>query len=1798
MKGSRFAPRAVLLCAAFAFGASAQDLVPPIEYSKFLKSAEMVGPLSDDLFGDQVSMYNGQTEFVVTDASLAGNSALPVALTRRFSVAAQNSPTAYGGFGIWDVDVPHLSGTFATGNRKWDVGYGGTTQRCSQFFMADAPPNVYYDDVNKGVQMHIPGRGDQELIGMHNSGNPMPNDGRAYIWGTRDGARFQCTPNTANGYPGEGFIALLPDGSRYTFNVALEKTDVSMRISRTSSVGRVKIYLLASRAEDRFGNWVNYQYDGGRITSITSNDGRSIVFSYAGSNISSATVNGRVWNYAYAAGDSKQLSSVTAPDGSRHSYQYLVDGAPSTQLKPRYVLWDGSDGGCPDSDYTPTGFTLLATHPSGASGRFDFSYSRHRKSGVPITACVLTPNSGYQLRTPDYFDLYTLNRKEVSGPGLPSLVWQYAYGSGGSGRTSSPIPCQTCISSKWTSVTKPDGSKLMEQYGTLYRVNDGRLLGKRVVAADGTVLRSEEISYVTDEEAASQPFPDRYGVFLYSAEPSAARIRPVRTAVIHQDSTTYTHRVDSYDAFARPLQVHRYSPWHTRTDATEYFDNLGAWVTGQVSKVTNIDSGHVSSQATYNAQALPERIWSDGMLRQTLTYHADGKPATVTDGNGHATALSSWKLGTPQEIRFADGYSALATVDGNGWITSTTDENGYTSSFTYDVMGRMASRSYPANDTVAWNSVSQSFEQVQAEEYGLSAGHWRQSVSVGNMRKETYFDAFWRPQLVREYDAADVAGTQRFQRTAYDEAGQVAFAAYPASVPSSSNGVWTNYDALGRTTSVASDSEQGLLVTTTQYLPFNQTRVTDPRGKATVTGFHVFDKPDYGSPVWIQHPEGALTTISRNVFGKPLMIRRGTSDDSTFVSRYYVYDSHQRLCKSLEPEAGETVFDYDNEGNLAWSAAGLDLPAQECDRSAAFASGRRVDRSYDARNRLRTLVFADGNGSQTWDYTPDGLPSSVATSNQAGGSQFSNTYSYNRRRLLVAETSGQPDLGTWALGYGYDANGAQASIRYPSGNEVVMSPNALGQATRAGAYASDVSYYPNGGMRSFRYGNGIVHTMEQNARQLPGRVKDGGALDSTYSYDPSGNVSSIADNLDAQRTRSMQYDGLDRLIETTSAAFGGDGVMRYSYDVLDNLRSASLAGQKDHVYWYDASNRLTNVRDSAGATTMGLSYDLQGNLANRNGQAFAFDFGNRLRDVAGLESYRYDAHGRRVVSQSTAGLMRSMYGQDGVLRVIDDARRGISTDYIQLNGSLVARVERLTAPAVPVISLPSFSNSGSYTVSWNSVAHASRYVLQQQDGAGAWANVQDGAATAWSVTGRGEGSYAYRVAACQADACGGWSAVAQVVVALPPAGSPVPTVPSAAYNGTLVVSWSAVAGANRYVLEEKAGAGAWSVVADGGQTSASLAGRPGGSLSYRVTAWNDAGSAPASAEATVVMYILPSQVPLLSAASPSLGGWVSVVWDAVAAAQWYRFEESVNGQGWTVVNDRVTTNWAALNRVVSGAYAYRAAACNAAGCGAYSSPVTVQVIIAPASAPSLSAPGTSTNGSYAISWSAVLDGATYNLQERANGGGWSTIDSPAALASAVGGRWDGAYGYRVQACNAAGCGPWSGEVGVTVLHPVAGTPSISAPGSVNGLTYTVSWGAVDRASSYNIEESLPSGWSGQYTGATGTSSVFTKDSGPQTWSYRVQACNPSGCGPWSSQVSVYLNVTPPPAVPTGLTKTQRSPTNCSITWNAVSGASYYKLSQGFDVYTNRYTHDGICPASVKVRACNTQGTCSAWSAAR
>lgn len=214
----------------------AAQVTPPEEYAKTVKTAEVVGALGADLFGEEVSLYTGATTFIATDVSLRGNNGLPVAIGRRFVVQSRSAAernallTRDGGFADWELDIPHLHGVFAK-NQGWQVDALTTTgknNRCSltQAITGEAPevegaPYGLWESFRywHGNSMYIPGVGDQELMFVDAAANPhLPSDGKQYRWVTSNQWFVSCLPNTANGVPGEAFLAVAPDGTRYRFD--------------------------------------------------------------------------------------------------------------------------------------------------------------------------------------------------------------------------------------------------------------------------------------------------------------------------------------------------------------------------------------------------------------------------------------------------------------------------------------------------------------------------------------------------------------------------------------------------------------------------------------------------------------------------------------------------------------------------------------------------------------------------------------------------------------------------------------------------------------------------------------------------------------------------------------------------------------------------------------------------------------------------------------------------------------------------------------------------------------------------------------------------------------------------------------------------------------------------------------------------------------------------------------------------------------------------------------------------------------------------------------------------------------------------------------------------------------------------------------------------------------------------------------------------------------------------------------------------------------------------------------------
>ncbi len=556
------------------------------EYDKLIKSRISIQSLSTDLFGDSVNLYTGALDIVQTDVDLPGNSSLQVRIGRRFRVAAGESWAFQGHFADWNLDIPHLHGVFGMYGGGWIVNQTGTNKykRCSLFY---APPSLpsnmsgsgtfQAEDYWQGNMLYLPGVGDQEMLG---SPTFKPTDGKTYPVGTKDGTVMRCLTSLAatsqTGSQGEGFEAVTPDGTVYTFNhmAYLDGYPESVKPEMSGYEGylfRTEVFLFPTKVTDRFGNYVTYTWSSSnpwRLLSIAANDGRSITVNYVGSTgfrISSVSDGAHTWTYGYGTGWTG-LASVTLPDS--RSWSFAMSSLATNEVKVDFSTCD--DLGAPASGDT----TGNMTHPSGAKIELSVAPKLAGRSWAR-SQChhydPYDPEQGYALY-PRVFYAIAIASKKLTGPGLPAggLQWTYAYGPDNGCWDPSYVPPgtpYTCSGSspvtRTVSVTNPDSSVMRYTYGNRSGNNEGKLLQVDEGWNGSAALRTTVSTYAT---AGAGPYLLGMGQSMMSRGDSQFNTynTPLKQRTISQQGRTFTWQVPSdcgsgseqcFDARARPTKV-------------------------------------------------------------------------------------------------------------------------------------------------------------------------------------------------------------------------------------------------------------------------------------------------------------------------------------------------------------------------------------------------------------------------------------------------------------------------------------------------------------------------------------------------------------------------------------------------------------------------------------------------------------------------------------------------------------------------------------------------------------------------------------------------------------------------------------------------------------------------------------------------------------------------------------------------------------------------------------------------------------------------------------------------------------------------------------------------------------------------------------------------------------------------------------------------------------------------------------------------------------------------------------------
>ena len=578
--------------------------------------------------------------------------------------------------------------------------------------------------------------------------------------------------------------------------------------------------------------------------------------------------------------------------------------------------------------------------------------------------------------------------------------------------------------------------------------------------------------------------------------------------------------------------------------------------------------------------------------------------------------------------------------------------------------------------------------------------------------------------------------------------------------------------------------------------------------------------------------------------------------------------------------------------------------------------------------------------------------------------------------------------------------------------------------------------------------------------------------------------------------------------------------------------------------------------------------------------------------------------------RTTVLLWGSAVDVDSTSKTITRLTNGYSY-HVQVRACNVAGCGLWSAPpvvgtprTVPVrVSTPTVDpGNGRLGVSWSAPSNGGSvitgYNVQYQRttaSASSWISVVDVDSTSETITGLTNGlSYNVQVQACNVAGCGLWSN--PPVVGTPrtvPGRVSMPTVDPG--NGQLGVGWSTpsnggsvITGYNVQYQRTTASSSSWISVVDVDSTSETITGLTNG-LSYnvQVQACNVAGCGLWSNPPVVgTPRTVPNQVstPTVDPGNGQLGVSWSVPSNGGSVITGYNVQyqrTTASSSSWisaggATAQSRSMTIFGLTNGL---SYNVQVQACNAVGCGDWSS----SVVGTPRTVPGRVSTPTVNEGDrqLGVSWSAPSNGGSvitgYDVRYQPTASSWTSAWTVTSTSETITGLTNGlSYRVQVRACNAAGCGLWS--------YSGVGTPR-TVPGQVLTLTVngggselSVSWSAPSTTGGsavtrYEVQYKRKSAsWPSGPGSDNGTSLSRKIDGLTNGYAYlvRVRACNAAGCGSWSPESSEVFLL----AKPTGLDVSPLGSRKARLTWTASAGANANTV---YDVYAK--TQNGSWPTS-------------------
>ncbi len=362
-----------------------------------------------------------------------------------------------------------------------------------------------------------------------------------------------------------------------------------------------------------------------------------------------------------------------------------------------------------------------------------------------------------------------------------------------------------------------------------------------------------------------------------------------------------------------------------------------------------------------------------------------------------------------------------------------------------------------------------------------------------------------------------------------------------------------------------------------------------------------------------------ITSYAYDPFGNLVQ----TTDPAGNISSMQ-YDLRGRKTAMTDPDMGHWTYSYDVLGQLV---------------SQTDAKLQTTTFAYDLLGRMTGRVEPDLTSNWTYDSTTMGIGKLGSASASNG---YSRTHSYDSLGR-PSSTSLTVDGNTHVISQTYDVDGRVATVTYPSGFTIKYVNNWQGYLQEIRDNATDTMLWRAEARDAYfnfaqsRQGNNVVTNRAYDRgmnRLMSIQAGPGNAVQNdSYTWDTAGNVLTRSDATQGL-TETFTYDGLNQV---ATAAIAGGPSKSFTYDAIGNITSKSDAGT--YTYPTTGSARPHAVASIAGTVNAAYSYDANGNLtagAGRSVSWTSFNMPATIQRGTSVLGYDYDTEHNRIRQADTS----------------------------------------------------------------------------------------------------------------------------------------------------------------------------------------------------------------------------------------------------------------------------------------------------------------------------------------------------------------------------------------------------------------------------------------------------------------------------------------------------------------------------------------------------------------------------------